>query len=929
MIDRGEMTPQKQLEQTFDRMWDDIRGAKLYAGQPRSEASAQSVSLARRALHLATESQSDRLLLQAWGMLAYSLTANEQYGEAIPYYKNAIEKLESMGEQEQAARQRIGYVAALTHAGRHLDALDVAEVADKWFTKTGNEHARARLFTNLGILYRRLDDYTNAAKYYRKAANIFEAMNDRQALAQTCLNLANCFSNIDRFEESNKLYERSEKLSDELGLADLSAQASYNRAYLSFLRGRYSEALQAFSRLRDRFEISGSQRHGALCDLDQAEIYLQLNLAEDASILARRASAYFRDLNLPYERAKATTFYGVALMQLRRFSEALDAFSSALKLFEKEGNLYWVGLLDLYRAELYFSLGRHLDARTLARQAKQTFEQLAIPSKRIASLVLSGRIAYVLNDLVGAEVTTAEIHELIRKTTLPLVLFPYYLLRAEIAERMGKWDEAQLHYEIAAQELERHQTHLHHDDLRVTFLEGRQHAHEALVRLSLDRRGPEEGLSAAYEWCERARSRGLVELLAHHAPSALRQPEHVLLAKVRKLREELNVEYARSKPEARQISLLPSYHGIALKERELARTLREVSRVNPECGSLQQVSTVTINSVREVLPARTTVVEYFTSGDEVLAFVVSRDNAKVFRRLCQASCVSNLQDHLRFQFEQVMLDRDCLAVHSRQFLESTRDRLTELYRSLVAPLIGEIRTPHIAIVPHSNLHFLPFHAFHDGERYLIDNYEISYAPSASVLKYCLEKPGVQGKSPLLVGIADENAPLIREEISRLSRLFPDARILRDATATRAAFAENSTACSFIHIGTHTIFRQDNPMFSSFKLADGWCTALDLFSMTCQTNLVTLSGCQSGMGAVTRSDDLMGLMRGFLYAGARSLLLSLWNVHDEATAALMLHFYQEWQKGATRSAAFRSALLATRQEHPNPFYWAPFFLVGNP
>ena len=81
MIDRGEMTPQKQLEQTFDRMWDDIRGAKLYAGQPRSEASTQSVSLARRALHLATESQSDRLLLQAWGMLAYSLTANEQYGE--------------------------------------------------------------------------------------------------------------------------------------------------------------------------------------------------------------------------------------------------------------------------------------------------------------------------------------------------------------------------------------------------------------------------------------------------------------------------------------------------------------------------------------------------------------------------------------------------------------------------------------------------------------------------------------------------------------------------------------------------------------------------------------------------------------------------------------------------------------------------------
>src|SRR5207249_11735109 len=143
--------------------------------------------------------------------------------------------------------------------GRHVDALDVAGAADKWFTKTGDEHARARLFTNVRILYRRRDDYTNDAKYYRKAATTFEAMNDKQALAQTCLNLANCFSNIDRFEESDKLYERSAKLSDELGLADLSAQASYNRAYLSFLRGRYSDALQSFSRLRHRFEVSGSK----------------------------------------------------------------------------------------------------------------------------------------------------------------------------------------------------------------------------------------------------------------------------------------------------------------------------------------------------------------------------------------------------------------------------------------------------------------------------------------------------------------------------------------------------------------------------------------------------------------------------------------------------------------------------------------------
>ena len=119
------------------------------------------------------------------------------------------------------------------------------------------------------------------------------------------------------------------------------------------------------------------------------------------------------------------------------------------------------------------------------------------------------------------------------------------------------------------------------------------------------------------------------------------------------------------------------------------------------------------------------------------------------------------------------------------------------------------------------------------------------------------------------------------------------------------------------------------MFSSFKLADGWVSAFDLFSIACQSNLVTLSGCQSGMSEVAGADDLLGLMRGFLYAGARSLLVSLWNVSDESTAVLMAHFYQGWSQGLAKSTAFRRAMLMLRAERPNPFYWAPFLLVGNP
>jgi CHAT domain-containing protein len=266
-------------------------------------------------------------------------------------------------------------------------------------------------------------------------------------------------------------------------------------------------------------------------------------------------------------------------------------------------------------------------------------------------------------------------------------------------------------------------------------------------------------------------------------------------------------------------------------------------------------------------------------------------------------------------------------MHSTQIAMATERHLAELYKLLISRVVERVQTPKITIIPHGTLHLLPFHAFFDGKTHLMDSFEISYAPSASVLKYCLEKKDVAQGVPVLIGVADDQAPFVENEILRIRSLFPNAQTLLNSTATRDAFVEATTQAAFVHIATHAIFRQDNPMFSGFKLADGWMTAFDVFSMNCQTNLVTLSGCKSGMSQVTGSDDLVGLMRGFLYAGARALMVSLWNVDDQATATLMSKFYDFWKKGNTRSSSLTLAMKALRKTHPNPFYWAPFLLIG--
>jgi len=913
------------LREAFEKFWAQIRGSQIYGGQPRNSDTAAGVSLAQEALHLATEARNAELLLDAWAMMAYTLNANEQWTDAIPYYERAIREYKRRGESLPAARLHIGYVLALTHLGRYDEALKAADAAEAAFKELGDQFRLARLYTNVANVYHRLDQHQRSYEYFVTAAGVFESLGDREAAATVYNGLGNTLARIDRFDESEEMFDRTCRIALDLGLQELWAQASYNQAGFLFLRGRYNEALKSFARLRIHFKKSGSLRHSALCDLDEAEIYLQLNISQDAATLAQSANLEFRQLGMRYEEAKALAFYGVALFQMRRYTESLETFRNAQKAFESEGNEYWVASLDLHRADVHLALGHYWEADALATQAKGKFDALEIPSRRMLSLVLLARVAVALNDLAAAGRYTREISEITNHASVPLLLFPYHLLCGQIAEAMDHPADARAAFERAAQDLEMHQARLQQDDLRVTFLRGRNQVYESLVKLCLA--GDSADLNPAYSWCERAKSRGLVELLSHHMPSVNPRTELSLLRRLHHLREELNSQYVRSRPETHSGLPAPDFEAVVVKEKELARTLREVALNDPEYASLQEVSSASIETVQQFLPEGTTIVEYFITEEEVLCFVISSRDAGVFRNLATPLRIQSLQERLAFQLEKFLLGPDYVRAHSNQILEATNHYLQALYEVLVAPLVSDIRTPHVTIVPHGLLHFLPFHAFFDGRDYLIDRFEVSYAPSASVLRYCLQKPDVTEATPLILGVADELAPMVDEEVRTLSGVFPEARALSGEAATRSAFADAAQSASFVHIATHATFRQDNPMFSSFKLSDGYVTALDLFSMNCQTNLVTLSSCKSGLSEVSGGDDLLGLMRGFLYAGARSLLLSLWSVSDESTVALMTEFYKEWRNGASKAKSLQSAMKAVRASYPSPFFWAPFILVG--
>jgi CHAT domain-containing protein len=222
---------------------------------------------------------------------------------------------------------------------------------------------------------------------------------------------------------------------------------------------------------------------------------------------------------------------------------------------------------------------------------------------------------------------------------------------------------------------------------------------------------------------------------------------------------------------------------------------------------------------------------------------------------------------------------------------------------------------------------VPFHALFDGQKYVIDDYEVSYAPNASIYSVCAEKKVNTSGPALLMGVPDEKAPLISQEIESLNAILPLAHIFLGASATDGVLKREGPGSRIVHIATHGYFRQDSPMFSSIRLGTSYLSLYDLYQLRLPVELVTLSGCATGLNVVAAGDELIGLARGLFQAGAQSLLLSLWDVHDASTAEFMKAFYSRLSAGAQRAAAVREAMLQVRERYPHPYQWAPFVLMG--
>ena len=255
---------------------------------------------------------------------------------------------------------------------------------------------------------------------------------------------------------------------------------------------------------------------------------------------------------------------------------------------------------------------------------------------------------------------------------------------------------------------------------------------------------------------------------------------------------------------------------------------------------------------------------------------------------------------------------------------NARGVLRSLYRLLLEPVAAALdgRRALVQVIPHGPTHAVPWHALFDGQRHLLERMEVVTCPSSALLRLCAGRQPSPGAAPRTAPWSSPTATAggcrqVMEEARAVAQLFPGERYL-EGEATEAAIVDAAPRHGIIHLAAHGEARLDNPAFAHLQLADGQLTTADVFNLNLDGALVTLSACETGRSVVTGGDELIGLARGFLFAGASTLVQSLWRVEDGSTARLMERFYRALRDGHARAppCAERSSVCSPKVCRPS-------------
>jgi len=656
-------------------------------------------------------------------------------------------------------------------------------------------------------------------------------------------------------------------------------------------------------------------------------VYYSLGQYEDSLSYYQQVLKIVQEIGESALEGTVLNNIGSVYYDLGQYEDSLNYYQQALKIMQKIGDRALEGITLNNIGAVYYDLGQYEDSLNHFQQALEIMQGISDRAGEGTSLNNIGgayssleRYEEALDYSQRALAILQEIGDRKRESEcLSNIGFNYYSL--------GQYDVALGYYQQAIDVFESVRGEMTVDEIKSGFTARQVHMYDGIISLLTEIGRPED----AFGYVQRAKGRTFLDQLgnarispiAGSDPSLIQKEEH-LRGEIQALDKQLREERAKPQDQYNDEAVLSIAAQLETKRTDYARLLQTLKLNNPEYASLVAIVPLTLADTQKIL-TNTTLIEYYVTADQTIAFVVTQNDFHALRiSVTQESLVDGIQSFYEFGLDP-----------SQKGVPSS---LQALYQHLIAPLKSFIRTELVVIAPHNVLHYVPFGALHDGEHYLVEEYTLFYTPSASVLPFAFAKRKSGVTAPLILGDPDGSLPHSRREAQAIAQLYSTSAHVGGDALERWVWEQGQKA-SILHLSTHGVYNQRSPLFSHVLLAagDGEDGRLDVYEIYNRglnlekADLVVLSACQTNVGKLSRGDEIVGLSRALMYAGAPSVIASLWSVRDESTRVLMERFYTHMREGMSKAGALRAAQveMIASDEYTYPYHWAAFGVIGDP
>ena len=921
---------------------------------------------------------------------ALGLKAKGDALERIDHHQAAMDALDAAGEEflrlgdeGNWARSRISWILACAWSGHVEEALQEGNRAREVFLRLGKPYWVCVIDNNIAMILGNMGQNEDAVRLYENMLAIYPTVTDQsetfiqRSIALAQLNQAVHLFWLGEFEQAYQLQQKALASFNTLGVTDLATLVEINLAELDYTQGYYGSALRRYYQARERLMQSDEDNtlRLAMLKVYMASCLVKLDRMQEACLVSEEAVEAYRKAGVSQSTGNSLHQHAMTLMASGKLKEALVVLDETWELFKNGGFEPLAYLAKLQQAEILLEMGSAATAYDLAHQVKYYFDAQSLMALSVrASLVMVGglieevqeaqlkrkeRLDSVLEKAINL---CKETMSQARQHNLQEEVYKSHYLMGRIFALQNNLAKTARHYQIAIAQIERMLGNLVHD-LSPSFLHTTWTIYEDMIMLCLKQGRAEK----AFSYLERARSLALRQHFNKIKQSFNEVGEETVSREMLRTQMELkdwqeNHRYYSTLLAEIDTSLSPALDK-AIIERELKNCETkvnelferlhlhqvDVNREDPHNRSRKHMKTkerlLTAQEIdpvelRRHLSPEQLLLTYYLHREKLIIFAMTADCMVTHENPEGAAQLEHLLPLLHAHLEPG-------GWHEPQKppQKTIRRLLNRLYDVLIAPVVSLLPplSGHLTIVPYGPLHKLPFHALYDGRHFLIEHFQVSYLPASSLLKHIGTSDdeyqkrfsdGHEGtKPPLVFGYSERGfLQRVQNEAETIAELIGGKCYLEDE-ATIARLIEEAPGSSIIHLATHGKSRLDVPNFSYVRLADGQLNAIDAFSLNLKDcELVTLSGCETGLALSGGGDEQLGLGRAFLAAGAFSLVMSLWPVEDNTTNELMILFYQKLLKGEGKAQALRAAQCSLLQQEEagssHPYFWAAFRLVGD-